>query len=126
MSGKPLAEPSRLRLNVYVAFRLYLMTDHFSSSVWTDEPEHGMVPLDALPLDDETKQALEAWSPRGEYELSTEDQRDEGLRLWHAVREQLGPDYEVGLATFEPTGPYDADKVVIWHPDDLKLDVHVG
>lgn len=109
-----------------VAKRIYLMTDHFSSSLWTDEPEHGMVRLDGLDLDAETKQALTAWSPRGEYVLSADDQRQEGLRLWEAVRAQLSPEYEVGLATFKREGPEDSEKIVIWDHDQLREDVIVG
>jgi hypothetical protein len=106
--------------------RIYLMTDYDSSSLWTDEPEHGMVPLDGLPLDAETKRALQEWSPSLDDTPRRADHREEGLRLWQSVREQLAPDYEVGMATFRKSGPYSAVKSVIWHPDDLSPDVAIG
>jgi hypothetical protein len=112
--------------------RIYLMTDYESSSLWTDEPEHSMVGLGGLPLSSATKRALEVWSAREWDFLAGEESGDpmteeyeahdrEGLRLWSVVRQELGSDFEVGYAVFDPD-PGDvlgASKRVVWDPADL-------
>ncbi len=92
--------------------RIYLMPDYGSSSLWTDEPSHCMVSLEGLRLLPATKAALEAWSERLWHFLDAEENGinvdadqaahdAEGRRLWNEVREQLGPEIQVGFATFE-------------------------
>lgn len=100
------------------------MPDYTSSSLWTDEPHHGMVRLDVLPLSEETKRALEAWSEQLWDALDAEIGRDsafdqaaheaEGQRLWREVRKELPADFDVGFAylgrggkriEWEPTAP---------------------
>lgn len=107
--------------------RIYLMTDYSSSSLWTDEPFHCMVSLDGLPLSEQTKADLIAWSARDDEGLdaylagkSYDPKPDliEGRRLWSVVREELGTGYEVGLAFFDPN-PWDelsSTKRIIWDP----------
>ena len=112
--------------------RIYLMTDYDSSSLWTDEPFHYMVSADSLPLRRETAAALAEWSRKLFEFLEHEDDAEwlaeqeplhdrEGLRLWRVVREELGSDYEVGFAIFEPdpVDPDDAVKRIVWDPSQL-------
>lgn len=107
--------------------RIYLMTDVGSSSLWTDEPFHCMVPFDGLTLRAETKRALEAWSERDWDALNAEDDGHdydheadllEGLRLWQVVRNELAGTHEVGFAFFDPD-PWDelsSLKRIVWNP----------
>jgi hypothetical protein len=94
--------------------RIYLMPDYTSSSVWTDEPHHGMVRLDVLPLSQETKRALEAWSEQlwdaldasmgagSAFDAGAHEA--EGQRLWRQVRKELPAEFEVGIAYVGPKG----------------------
>lgn len=104
------------------------MADYDSSSLWTDWPEHGMIPLESLDLEGQTKKALEAWS-NGLWALSeAEDGAPtdstarnsfdaEGRRLWLEVRTQLGPDIEVGFALFDAAPDSSgSSKRIIWDP----------
>jgi hypothetical protein len=92
-----------------------------------------MVSLDQLPLTVETKRALEAWSEDlwGLFDADLSqagDLRDreqaharQGLRLWRAVRDELGPGFEVGYAVFDPhpEDEFAATKRIVWDPKDL-------
>jgi hypothetical protein len=85
--------------------RVLLMCDYYADPIWT-ESGGGMIALDRLPLGADTKQALRAWAESYDaladhgYEWpSPEYKRDfdaEGRRLWAIVRNELGPDFEVG------------------------------
>lgn len=118
--------------------RIYLMPDHTSSSLWCWDPDgdwsDAMVALDELPLTTETKKALEAWSahlwlaverpPTGDgrpfdqetFEVSMEA---EGERLLNVVRAELGDEYEVGYARFDPVDARGLDhtKRIEWPSD---------
>lgn len=109
--------------------RIYLMQDVASSSLWTDEPFHGMVGFEGLGLREETQRALEAWSERGWAATGAEGAADtpdegaglrEGYRLWRQVREELAETHEVGFALFHPHAwdEHDAVKRVVWDPDE--------
>src|SRR5437762_592643 len=108
------------------------MPDYGSSSLWTDEPCHVCVAAELLPLAHDTGADLSAWSHElfeflhhdGDDEWQAEHaplHHAEGLRLWKQVRDELGADYEVGFAVFEPD-PDRPDcfvKRVVWDPADL-------
>jgi hypothetical protein len=106
------------------------MTDHCSSSLWTDEPAHHMVSLDGLPLTEQTKADLLAWS---EMEVAALDAElfdgppvdharyaAEGQRLWRVARDELGEAYEVGFAYFDPhpEDEWRSIKRIEWHLPD--------
>jgi len=110
--------------------RVYLMTDHHSSSLWTDEPVHGMVHPERLGVSDETTKALRAWSVMEERNLDAWFDKSpppfprdvymaEGLRLWRVVREELAGECEVGFAFFDPDpeDEYSSIKRIEWDPD---------
>jgi hypothetical protein len=110
--------------------RVYLMTDYSSSSLWTDEPCHVMVPAEMLGLSAATAQALEAWSAELYEFLEHDDDVDwlaahasrheaEGRRLWEVVRRELAGRCEVGYATFETDERGRYVKRVVWDPGDL-------
>lgn len=105
------------------------MAEYSSSSLWTDEPSHCMVDLEALPLSEPTKEGLRAWSERLDESLDAlssgvaydhEPDLREGRRLWDVVREELGDDYDVGYAFSEPDpwDRYSAIKRIVWDPGE--------
>ncbi|MDX6699060.1 MAG: hypothetical protein QOE65_2457 [Solirubrobacteraceae bacterium] len=113
--------------------RVYLMTDYSSSSLWTDEPCHVMVPAETLGLSAPMAEALEAWSAELFEFLEHEDDPEwlaahrprheaEGRRLWALVRTELAGRCEVGYATFGPDDRGNHVKRVVWDPAELLED----
>jgi hypothetical protein len=118
------------------ARRIFLDAEYESSSLWWAEPHlRGMVDARALPLSAETIRRLTAWSqqlwdllelddeetgqPSPEERALQEEHDREGRALWLDVRTELGVDYEVGYAVYDPhpTDPYDAVRRIIWEPE---------
>lgn len=104
------------------------MPDYDADCLW-DDVTGVMVPKSDVPLSESLKCRLTAWRKRWEElaegawhrdEDTREDaawadhQRDE-RKLWMALREELGSDFEVGLAVPSPGGP-DTRVHVIWSP----------
>ena len=94
------------------------MPDYDADCLW-DDVTGVMVPKSDVPLSESLKCGLTAWRKRWEElaegawhrdEDTREDaawadhQRDE-RKLWMALREELGSDFEVGLAVPSPGGP---------------------
>ena len=105
--------------------RTYLMADHDASSLWTDEPANAMVPLEQLPLSEQTKADLEAWSAQlssvedAVWAEDTPEHQAEGRRLWTLVRDELAGVYEVGYAVFDHPATADPEvgrKRILWDP----------
>ena len=101
------------------------MHDYDADCLW-DDIIGVMVPMSDLPLSDSLKQRLTAWRERWEEindaairadDFDTEDlEHDREKReLWIKLREELGSDFEVGLAVPSPGGP-DTRVHVIWEP----------
>jgi hypothetical protein len=87
-----------------------LMADYGMTVLWGADPSRiGAIDPDQLPLTDELKADLRAWAeaydktlnqeypPNSGFASQTEEEQfdAEGLRLWRALQEQLGPDYRV-------------------------------
>jgi hypothetical protein len=107
--------------------RVYLMTDHSSSSLWA---EGFMVDPRELGVSEETTRALRAWSEMEEQNFDAEVMNGEpapfpidvymaeGLRLWRIVREELAGRCEVGFAFFdEHPDDVGSAKRIEWDPD---------
>lgn len=102
------------------------MADDSADPLWDDESGH-MVSLSELPIGDPLKRRLTAWRERWEeindaaiqaddFDHEDPDHEREKRDLWMALREELGSDYEVGLAVPSPGGP-DTRVHVIWEPE---------
>jgi hypothetical protein len=107
--------------------RVVLMCDYTADPLWSGEGGE-MLPLEYVPLTDETKTALRRWADEWEalrptYEPPPSDDprmlahEGEGIRLWKLVREELGPDYLVGFREWaDPEGrPRTA-----WSPEEAE------
>ena len=100
------------------------MADDSADPVWDDE-SGAMVPLSTLPISDALKQRLTAWRERWE-ELNDaamfQEQEPPGdpghgreeHDLWMALREELGSEFEVGVAV--PSPGRDTRVHVVWEP----------
>jgi hypothetical protein len=113
--------------------RVYLMTDYGSSSLWSDEPCHLMIPAEMVGLSRETADALAAWSANLFEALEHEDDEDwlwdfarreraEGLRLWEIARRELEGRCEVGYAVGARDAQGRVFKRVVWDPADFPDD----
>ena len=100
------------------------MPDYDADPLW-DDKSGAMVPLSRLPISDSLKQRLTTWTQRWddaatrEYETGVDQppdpfhEREKG-DLWMALREELGREYEVGVAVAS-TGR-DTRVHVVWEP----------
>jgi len=101
------------------------MPDYDADPLWDDE-SGVMVPLSDLPISESLKQRLIAWRKRWEeindeairtddFDTPDADHRRDEKRLWMALREELGPGYQVGMTATEQQ-PNDTRVHVIWEP----------
>lgn len=87
---------------------LKLLPDYFSYPLWDVENPDNIDPA-TLPLSEATRARLDAWADAYDSILNQDDPGssgfateaakrafdEEGARLWHAVSEELGPEYTV-------------------------------
>ena len=110
-----------------MAERIFLMFDYTSTGLWyegADGRPAGTVDPNDLSLSKSTKDRLAAWVQRLD-DLNTQEftgsgppprpsswaaARREGVAIWHAIREEAGPEWTVGI---------DTDAGVVWDEADL-------
>ncbi|MEM8532126.1 MAG: hypothetical protein AAGF95_14870 [Chloroflexota bacterium] len=106
--------------------QIKLMPDYASFPLWSISGETGDIDPEQLPLTKTTQERLLAWADTYAATLNLDDPlasgfasdaeaeafEHEGIALWHELRNELGPDYEVSYFS-------DAQQQVFTHPDDL-------
>lgn len=106
--------------------QIKLMADYASFPLWLVSGETGDIDPEQLPLTKATQERLLAWADTYGATLNPDDPlasgfasdadtaafEQEGIALWHELRNELGPDYEVLYFS-------DAKQQVFTHPDDL-------
>lgn len=91
--------------------KIELMTDYYCHPLWEIGPDsNGDLAPEMLPLQQETIQRLQKWAASFDSILNEDDPaasdfaseedlqafEKEGICLWHQLRAELSPDYEVG------------------------------
>lgn len=106
-----------------------LMADFSADPLWVADPDHPddgcMIELDEIPLRPDTVDRLRRWADayersinwdhpeREPWSAAEEDAfEQEGIRLWHLLRQELAPTYEVVYFS-------EQRRRVLAHPDEL-------